>query len=139
MAKDSRMTTLVPVHFGEQYDAHKMRVLSRNVSQLHQSMLRIEALLMGGTTDQVLTKTSSKDFSGQWAEPVDGGAGVDPEVLAASILTAEDETAYLASSRRLLAGTNISIDLDVPGEATINATGSGGGVGGNSYFPAGWA
>jgi hypothetical protein len=48
------------------------------------------------------------------------------EILAASFLPINDETNDFPNSRQLLAGTGISFDDTVPGERTINATGSGG-------------
>lgn len=58
------------------------------------------------------------------------------ELLAATLLTENDETATYPSSRRVLPGTNITFDDSVAGQRTINASGGGdaGGMG-----PPGWA
>jgi|SRR5215510_5664708 len=46
-------------------------------------------------------------------------------ILAATLLTVNDETQTFANSRRLLAGTGISFNDATPGQRIINATASG--------------
>lgn len=46
------------------------------------------------------------------------------EILAASFLTVNDETADFPNSRQLLAGVGITFDDSVPGERTVNASAS---------------
>lgn len=54
-------------------------------------------------------------------------------ILAATILTVNDESVLLINSRRLLAGANITFDDTVPFIRTISSTGGGGTVvGGNT-------
>jgi Leucine-rich repeat (LRR) protein len=48
------------------------------------------------------------------------------DLLSATYLTVDDESAQLVNSRKLLAGTNITFDDTTPHERTINSSGGGG-------------
>ena len=65
-----------------------------------------------GTTVQVI---------GGVPAPFDLGFG------AATFITADDETATLANSLKLVAGSNVTFDTSTPGELKISASGGGGG------------
>jgi hypothetical protein len=52
---------------------------------------------------------------------------IPPDVSSATFLTVSDETSTLANSRRLVAGSNVTLDTSTPGEIIINASGGGGG------------
>jgi hypothetical protein len=69
MANASKMTSAAPLKFGDEYDRRQVQALEAIVRQQAQAMRRLESLLIGGTPGQVLTKTSSKDFEGEWRTP----------------------------------------------------------------------
>src|SRR5690606_14592342 len=52
---------------------------------------------------------------------------IPPDISSATFITADDETATLANSLKLVAGSNITFDDSTPGELKISASGGGGG------------
>lgn len=61
-----------------------------------------------------------------------GASGTTPsDIAGASFLTATNETALLPNSRRLTAGTNVTLDDTVDGQLRINA--NAGPASGNGY------
>lgn len=52
---------------------------------------------------------------------------IPPDVSSATFLTVSDETSTLANSRRLVAGSNVTLDTSTPGQIIINSSGGGGG------------
>lgn len=52
---------------------------------------------------------------------------IPPDVSSATFLTVSDETSTLENSRRLVAGSNVTLDTSTPGQIIINASGGGGG------------
>lgn len=60
-----------------------------------------------------------------------GGGGADPALTYATI---SDETADLPNSRRLVAGSNVTLSSAVTGQLVISASGGGGGGGGGGLF-----
>ncbi|HEU4601079.1 MAG TPA: pyocin knob domain-containing protein, partial [Steroidobacteraceae bacterium] len=49
------------------------------------------------------------------------------DISSATFITADDETATLANSLKLVAGSNVTFDTSTPGELKISASGGGGG------------
>lgn len=52
---------------------------------------------------------------------------IPPDISSATFITADDETATLANSLKLVAGSNVTFDTSTPGELKISASGGGGG------------
>jgi len=68
------------------------------------------------------------DGSDGWAVVLSGGGGGGGDTDA-TYLTVSDETASLPNSRRVVAGSNVSLNTSTPGEIVISAGGGGGGGG----------
>lgn len=60
-----------------------------------------------------------------WVLLAGSGGGA---ISTATYITETDETADLPNSRQIIAGTDITLDVSVPGEITINSTASGSGI-----------
>lgn len=116
----SRLVPSTPIQFGPKYDPAQVRALGSHVDRLTQEIQRIQQLLSGGSANQVLTKTNSRDYAGAWAASSNGFTD------APYVISVEDER--LTGARVLVEGDNISFDLSEPGELRISASGSGNGI-----------
>jgi len=65
-------------------------------------------------------------FSGDYDDLINTPT-IPPDISSATFITADDETATLANSLKLVAGSNVTFDTSTPGELKISASGGGGG------------
>lgn len=103
----------------------KLNRLTQSVRALITEMQRVQQLLAGGTTGQVLEKTGTADYQGAWANAGSVAVtGAENVGSGAGLFEGLDGT--LLQFKSLIQGANIH--LTVSGTSiTISATGGGGG------------
>lgn len=98
--------------------------IDRLRGQLLTSGLQVKDNPLWQVIDQLIASVQKiQKLTGQSITTIINNAGASANLTYATIT---DETALLPFSRRIAAGTNITIDISVAGVITINATSSGG-------------